>query len=140
MKRPKPSAAAYDLGLTEESRQDYKRRVSLMFAEGCIILGRVNARKLFRAVSAANTLDKSPPPRKRKGSHDPVADRLLLQLWKTGSNGMTKHAFAEMALKNHAVRTGKKVQQHSIAVRSMVRRLDRLLEREAKVRQLGSPS
>jgi hypothetical protein len=137
-------SAADDLGLTQESRDEYKRRLSHMFAEGCAIFGARAAARLFRdqvkAVPkpAHGKRPRALPPRKRKGGHDPEADRLLLLLWKTAGNGMKKHAFAELALKNHAVRTGKKVQQQTIAVRSMVRRLNRILKREAEMRQLGA--
>jgi hypothetical protein len=137
-------SAADDLGLTQESRDEYKRRLSHMFAEGCAIFGASAAGKLFRDQAKAApkpARGKRPPalpPRKRKGGHDPQGDRLLLLLWKTARNGMSKQAFAEMALKNHAVKTGKKVQQQTIAVRSMVRRLNRILKREAEMRQLGA--
>jgi hypothetical protein len=136
--------AAYDLGLTEEARQEYRRRLSQIFAEGCAIFGSKAAAKIFR--EQAKALPKPvrgkrrpvAPPRKRRGPHDPEGDRMLLQLWKTGRNGMTKRAFAKVALKNHAVKIGGKVRgQDKILVDSMVRRLNRVIRREAEVRQLG---
>jgi len=129
-------SAAHDLGLTEESREEYRRRLLMMFAEGCAIFGSAAAATMFRKVAATKRTGRALPPRKRKGGHDPQGDRLLLELW-SFSSGMTKQAFAKMALKNHAVKIGKKVRpQHAIHVRSLVRRLDRLLQ-QAKVRQLG---
>jgi hypothetical protein len=118
-------SAADDLGLTEESRKEYSGRLLMMFAEGCAIFGSAAAATMFRKIAATKRAGKVPPPRKRKGGHDPQGDRMLLELWRF--YGGTKQAFAEMAIKNHAVKTGKKVQPHTIQVRSMVRRLDRLL-------------
>jgi hypothetical protein len=138
-------SAADDLGLTDEAREEYKQRLSLMFAMGCAIFGAKAAAKLFRDQAKASPMpvrgkrQPAPPPRKRKGPHDPEGDRMLLQLWKTARNGMRKRAFAKMALKNHAVKIGGKVRnQDKMEVDSMVRRLNRILEREAKVRQLGT--
>ncbi len=144
MKQRIPSAAD-DLGLTQESRDEYKQRLSWMFAEGCAIFGAKVAAKLFcdqaktTPPMSARGKKRRPPPRKRKGPHDPEGDRYLLQLWNTASNGKTKRAFAQMALKNHAVKMGGKVRrQDKIQVDSMVRRLNRILERAAEVRQLGA--
>ncbi|MGY2906547.1 hypothetical protein [Bradyrhizobium sp. URHC0002] len=141
MKRP--TSGADDLGLTEESREDYRKRVAFLFSEGCAIFGAKAAAKLFRAqakaVPKATQRGKRPPPQKRRGPHDPEGDRYLLQLWNTARNGKTKRAFAKMALKNHAVKIGGKIRrQDKIQVDSMVRRLNRIIERAAKVRQLGA--
>src|SRR5712692_6739945 len=113
MKQRIPSAA-YDLGLTEESRDDYKERLSWMFAFGCAIFGAKAAAKLFRDQAKTTPPTpargkRRPPPRKRKGPHDPEGDRYLLQLWNTARHGKTKRAFAKVALKNHAVKIGGKV-------------------------------
>ena len=62
---------------------------------------------------------------------------MLLQLWKSGRNGMSKRDFARMALKNHAVKIGGKVRpqdkpaQIDIAVNSLVRRLNRAIQNDA---------
>src|SRR5437016_11310807 len=113
-------SAADDLRLTEESREEYKQRLLMMFAEGCAIFGSATAATMFRRIAATKRTGKTQPPRKRKGSHDPEGDRLLLALWNL--YGGKKQAFAEMAIKNHAVKIGKKVRpQHAIHVRSLVR-------------------
>jgi hypothetical protein len=134
-------SAADDLGLTEEGRSDYRRRVRLLFDEGCVMLGPEQASKLFREQARSQRKPgkgkRPPPPRERKGAHDPEGDRLLLQLWKSGRNGMSKRDFARMALKNHAVKIGGKVRpqdkpaQIDIAVNSLVRRLNRAIQNDA---------
>ena len=133
MKQRIPSAAD-DLGLTEEARAEYKRRLSWMFAEGCAIFGARATAKFFRdQAKASQKGPPAPPPRKRKGPHDPEGDRYLLQLWNTTSSGKTKRAFAQMALKNHAVKIGGKVRrQDKMEVDSMVRRLNRILKRASE--------
>jgi hypothetical protein len=131
--KPRPTSAAYDLGLTEEAREDYAQRLVLLFREGCAIFGAAKAARLFRdqARTAPKTLrgKRVLPPRKRKGSHDPATDRLLLMSWKA-FNGSSKQKWAEMALKNHAVKNRGKVREQTISARSLVRRLDRLLKLE----------
>lgn len=139
MKSRIPSAAD-DLGLTAESRVDYGRRVALLFEEGCIILGPEAAAKLFRehARNRSKILKRRKqlaPPRKRKGPHDPIGDRLLLELWTFGSNGMNKRDFARVALKNHAIKINGKIRPLNVAVDSLVRRLNRVIQRANKVRQ-----
>jgi hypothetical protein len=136
------ASAAYDLGLTEESRVDYKRRLAMMFREGCAIFGPAEAVKLFRdqiraAPKKKASGNRSKPPQKRRGGHDPEADRLLLWSWKT-FNGSKKQKWAEMALKNHAVKNRGKVRAQKVSPRSLVRRLDRILMREAEMRQIGT--
>jgi hypothetical protein len=127
------TSAAYDLGLTEEAREDYAQRLALLFREGCAIFGSTKAAKLFRdqARTAPKTVrrERVLPPRKRKGSHDPETDRLLLMSWKT-FNGSSKQRWAEMALKSHAVKNRGKVREQTISARSLVRRLNRLLKLE----------
>jgi hypothetical protein len=134
-------SAADDLGLTKESHQEFKRRLSLMFAQACIMFGAKAASKLFRDQARAKPRSmrgkRSPPPPKRKGPHDPESDLLLLQLWLT-FNGKSKRAFAKMALTNHAVKIGTRVRvQEHILLDSLVRRLNRILKRRAEMRQLG---
>jgi hypothetical protein len=134
-------SAAYDLGLTEEARGDYKRRLTMMFREGCAIFGSTEAVKLFRdqirtAPKKRAAGGRPKPPLKRKGGHDPEADRLLLMSWKT-FNGSSKQKWAEMALKNHAVKNRGRVRAQKVSPRSLVRRLDRILVREAELRQIG---
>ena len=130
--KTRPTSAAYDLGLTEEAREDYAQRLALLFREGCAIFGSAKAAKLFRdqARTAPKTVrgKRVLPPRKRKGSHDPETDRLLLMSWKT-FNGSSKQKWAEMALRSHAENRGK-VREQTISARSLVRRLDRLLKPE----------
>ena len=138
------TSAADDLGLTQESRDEYKQQLSWMFAKGCAIFGAKVAAKLFRDQAKTTPPTpargkRRPPPRKRKGPHDPEGDRFLLQLWNTASKGKGKRSFAQMALKNHAVKMGGNVRrQDKIQVDSMVRRLNRIIRRAAKVRQLGT--
>ena len=71
-------SAADDLGLTEEGRSDYRRRVRLLFDEGCVMLGPEQASKLFREQARSQRKPgkgkRPPPPRKRKGAHDPEGD------------------------------------------------------------------
>jgi hypothetical protein len=143
MKERVPSAAD-DLGLTEEARADYRRRVDFVFREGCIILGPIETAKLFRS-HAKNAPKKrargkhTAPPVKRKGSHDPEADYLLLLSWKT-FNGSSKQKWAEMALTHHAVKNGGRVRAQQIAPRSLVRRLNRILKARRQIgRQKKSP-
>lgn len=123
-------SAADDLGLTPQARAGYLRRLESIFAEGCAIFGQAEAARLFRNHAKAVTRGTRPkPPRKQKGGHDPDGDKLLLQSWKTyGSDDKT--AWARMALKNHAVKHRGKVRGETISARSMVRKLDRLLQRE----------
>jgi hypothetical protein len=67
------------------------------------------------------------PPRKRKGSHNPVDDRLLVQLYKAlriKNPHLTKRAFAAIAQKNYY--------PASIAQNSIIRHLNRLLEKRDK--------
>jgi hypothetical protein len=136
-------SAADDLGLTEEARDDYRRRVEFVFREGCLILGLAETAKLFRRQARTATKKKGgrakrqAPPRKRKGGHDPGADSLLLQSWKT-FNGTSKQRWAEMALTHHAVKNRGKIRAQKISPRSLVRRLDRILKREADLRQIGA--
>lgn len=126
-------SAADDLGLTPAARADYKRRLTALFAEGCAIFGVNAAAKLFRAEarSRPKAVHRAPhrrPPPKRKGSHDPEGDHLLLLSWKTyGSKSKTE--WARMALKNHAAKSRGKVRAQQIDVPSMVRKLNRLLAR-----------
>jgi hypothetical protein len=134
-------SAAHDLGLTEDARADYRRRVEFVFREGCIILGPIETAKLFR--SQAKTAPKKhargkrqAPPQKRKGGHDPEADYLLLLSWKT-FNGSSKQRWAEMALTHHAVKNRGRIRAQKIAPRSLVRGLNRILKREADLRQIG---
>jgi hypothetical protein len=135
-------SAAYDLGLTEEARVDYRARLEYMFREACIIFGPTDAAKLFRD-QARSAPKKQPrgrrhmPPRKRKGGHDLAADYLLLMSWKT-FNGSSKQRWAEMALTNHAVKNRGEIRAQKISARSLVRRLDRILRREAELRQIGA--
>lgn len=134
-------SSADELGLTEEARADYKQRLVLMFREGCLIFGPAKAVKLFRdqiKTAPKKRADgrRPMPPQKRKGGHDPEADRLLLMSWKT-FNGSSKQKWAEMALKNHAVKNRGKVRAQKVSPRSLVRRLDRILVREAELRQIG---
>ncbi|WP_445215672.1 hypothetical protein ACKWRH_24895 [Bradyrhizobium sp. Pa8] len=139
MKRPKPgdtSAAAYDLGLTEEARQDYRQRLSLMFAEACAIFGPDTAASLFRDEIKAGPKrvkrQRPPPPRKSKGPHDPESDRDLVMLWKAGS-WESKRAFAEAALKNQSVKhRGRSRAQDKNLRDSLVRRLNRALQRKSE--------
>ncbi|WP_441268025.1 hypothetical protein AB7G19_20070 [Bradyrhizobium sp. 215_C5_N1_1] len=127
------NSIADDLGLTERSRDAYHQRLAWLFAEGCAIFGADAAAKMFRA--QARTAPKmaprmrTAPPRKRKGSHDPVGDRMLVASWKT-FNGSSKTAWARMALENHALKSKGKVRAQKISPRSLVRRLDRLLNRD----------
>jgi hypothetical protein len=134
------TSAAFDLGLTKESREHYKRRLALMFQEGCAIFGPATAAKLFREHARAAPKEArgrpSSPPRKRRGGHDPEADRLLVGSWNT-SNGLSKLEWAKMALKHHAVKNKGKVREQTISPRSLVRRLDRLLKRKDEMRQIG---
>jgi hypothetical protein len=135
-------SAAFDLGLTAEARVDYKARLEVMFREACIIFGITNAARLFREQARSAPKKKSRgkrtvPPRKRKGGHDPAADYLLLMSWKT-FNGSSKQRWAEMALTNHAVKNRGKIHAQKISARSLVRRLDRILKREAELRQIGA--
>jgi len=135
-------SAAYDLGLTEEARADYRQRLAMMFREGCAIFGSTAAAKLFRdqirtAPKKLANGKRSKPPQKRKGGHDPEADRLLLMSWRT-FNGSSKQKWAQMALENHAVKNRGKVRAQKISPRSLVRRLDRILMREAELRQIGT--
>jgi len=132
----RPRSAADDLGLTEQSKEDYKRRLNLLFQEGCLIFGPSHAAKLFRGQARTAPEERTPrkrvaPPRKRKGGHDPEGDRLLLLSWKT-FNGSSKQKWAEMALNHHAVKTGGKVRKQHVSSRSLVRRLDRLLKAKTK--------
>lgn len=123
-------SAADDLGLTPRARAGYLQRLENLFAEGCAMFGRPHAAKLFRELASASARGQRPvPPRKRKGGHDPVGDKLLLQSWRT-FGGKDKTAWAKMALKNHAVKHRGKVTGQTITPRSMVRKLDRLLQRE----------
>jgi hypothetical protein len=144
-------SAAFDLGLTAESRAEYLERLDLMFREACIMFGPTESARLFRA--RAKTAPKpvrgkraSPPPRKQKGAHDPIADKMLVQLWMNGS-WRDKHDFARSALKNHSASirkrvvgkvTGKNLDQDEREVKSLIRRLDRALQRRPlSVRQIG---
>jgi hypothetical protein len=132
-------SAADDLGLTERARSGYRERLARLFAEGCAIFGPATAAKLFRErarTAPKEVRGKRAPPRKRKGGHDPEADRLLVMSWKT-SNGLSKQKWAEMALKNHAVKSKGKVRGQRISPRSLIRRLDRLLKQQAELRQMG---
>jgi hypothetical protein len=143
-------SAAFDLGLTPEARAAYHDRLDYMFREACIMFGPAEAARLFRA--QAKTAPKpargkrTAPPQKRKGSHDPETDKYLVQLWLTGS-WEGKHDFARRALKNHSVTirkkivgkvTGKNSDQDEREVKSLIRRLDRALQRRAaSLRQIG---
>jgi len=135
------TSAAFDLGLTEGARVDYRRRLETLFREGCLIFGPTAAVKLFRdqirtAPKKRTGGGRPKPPLKRKGGHDPETDRLLLMSWKT-FNGSSKQKWAEMALKNHAVKNRGRVRAQKVSPRSLVRRLDRILVREAELRQIG---
>jgi hypothetical protein len=144
-------SAAYDLGLTEEARADYRRRVEFMFREGCIIFGPTETARLFRSQAKAapkeyaRVVKRHPPPRKRKGPHDPESDKFLVQLWMAG-HWQSKHAFARQALKNQSVKIRKKIvgkvvgknrEQDEREVKSIIRRLDRALQRRAALGQIG---
>ncbi|WP_038968033.1 hypothetical protein [Bradyrhizobium diazoefficiens] len=148
MKSPDASAAS-DLGLTEEAREDFRRRLELLFREGCAIFGPAKAAKLFREQARAapkeRRLAKAMPPRKRKGPHDPESDKYLVQLWMAG-HWKSKHDFARKALKNQSVKIRKKIvgkvvgknrDQDEREVKSIIRRLDRALQRRAALRQIG---
>lgn len=72
------------------------------------------------------------PPRKRKGPHNPVDDRLLVQLFKAlkiENPHLTKREFATIAMKNYY--PGKKVTDPetpaNITRDGIVRHLNRLL-------------
>jgi len=113
-----------------------------MFREACIIFGPTGAAKLFRdqarlAPKRQPRGKRQMPPRKRKGGHDPAADGLLLMSWKT-FNGSSKQRWAEMALTNHAVKNRGKIRAQQISPRSLVRRLDRIIKRDAELRQIGA--
>jgi hypothetical protein len=143
-------SAADDLGLTETARSAYHERLARLFAEGCAIFGPAKAAKLFR--EQARTAPKeiicgkrAAPPRKRKGPHDPETDKYLVQLWMTGS-WQSKHEFARQALKNHSVKirkavvgkvVGKNSDQDEKEVKSLIRRLNRALQRRSALRQIG---
>jgi hypothetical protein len=136
---PPPTDAAFDLGLTEEARENFRQRLTLLFREGCAIFGAAKAAKLFREQARKAPKEvrrKVAPPRKRMGGHDPEGDALLLSSWKAGS-WKSKIAFAEAALKHHAVKNRGKVQAQAIEPKSLVRRLNRLLKRQAGMRQIG---
>lgn len=125
--------AADDLGLTPAARENYKRRVAALFAEGCAMLGVEAAAKLFRAEARAQprTRKKSSrpaPPRKQKGPHDPAGDRLLLQSWMSFESP-DKTAWARAALKNHAAKNRGNVRAQRITPASLVRKLNRILQR-----------
>jgi hypothetical protein len=144
-------SADYDLGLTEEARADYRQRLDLMFKEACAIFGPADAAKLFlaKAKTAPKRIrgKRSAPPLKRKGPHDPETDRFLVQLWLSGS-WQDKHEFARRALKNHSVKirkrvvgkvVGKNAEQDEREVKSLIRRLDRALQRRSvELRQIGA--
>lgn len=148
--KPPPAAAAFDLGLTEEAREDFRQRLTLLFREGCAIFGAAKAAKLFREQARAapkelRRLAKAMPPRKRKGPHDPESDKYLVQLWMAG-HWQSKHDFARQALKNQSVKIRKKIvgkvvgknrDQDEREVKSIIRRLDRALQRRSALRQIG---
>ncbi|MCC8964891.1 hypothetical protein H8A95_21895 [Bradyrhizobium sp. Pear76] len=128
--------AADDLGLTPAARAEYKRRLSALFAEGCVIFGKNEAARLFRATSrgrppAPESRPRRPPPRKQPGAHDPEGDRLLFQSWKSfGSSNKTE--WARAALKHHAAKNRGKVRAQSITPASLVRKLNRILKNRSK--------
>jgi hypothetical protein len=100
-----------------------------LFAEGCAIFGVPTAAKLFRDQASSRKSARPAPPRKRKGAHDPMADRDLVDLWRYGGF-KSKRDFARAALKNHARKIRGKVRnQENLAVDSLVRRLNRALSR-----------
>ncbi|MCS3895797.1 hypothetical protein M2171_004930 [Bradyrhizobium japonicum USDA 38] len=147
--RPPRNAAAFDLGLTEEAREHFRERLALLFREGCAIFGAAKASKLFREQARAAPKEihraKTKPPQKRKGPHDPESDKYLVQLWMTGHWG-SKHDFARKALKHQSVKIrnkivgkviGKNRDQDEREVKSIIRRLDRALQRRAALRQIG---
>jgi hypothetical protein len=143
-------SAAYDLGLTAEARADYRLRLEFMFREGCAIFGPTEVAKLFR--DHARTAPKKQargkrlaPPRKPKGPHDPEGDKYLVQLWMAG-HWESKHAYARQALKNHSVKirgkivgkvVGKNRDHDEKEVKTIIRRLDRALQRRSALRQFG---
>lgn len=146
---PAETGAAFDLGLTEKARDHFKRRLMLLFREGCAIFGPAAAAKLFREQAREGPKElrfaKTMPPRKRKGPHDPESDKYLVQLWMAG-HWESKHHFARHALKNQSVKVRKKIvgkvigknrDQDEREVKSIIRRLDRAIQRRSALRQIG---
>jgi hypothetical protein len=70
------------------------------------------------------------PPRKQKGPHNPVDDRLLLELWiacRIERPTLTKEEFARIAQKNYYQKGLSPEKAATIETRSIVRHLNRLL-------------
>ncbi|TYO64636.1 hypothetical protein FXV83_20785 [Bradyrhizobium hipponense] len=147
--KPPGAGAAFDLGLTEEAREHFRERLVFLFREGCAIFGPAKAAKLFREQARAAPKElrraKSDAASKRKGPHDPESDKYLVQLWLAG-HWQSKSDFARHALKNQSVKirkrivgkvVGKNRDQDEREVKSIIRRLDRALQRQPAVRQIG---
>ena len=126
------SAAARDLGIIAPSPTEvalsleaFELEVCRLLILGCASHGRSETLQVFAKILTAGRKAfpsrsrprlKHAPPQKRLGAHNPVDDRLLVQLWKV--TGGSKEEFARMACKNHPT---------VISPRSLVRKLNRLL-------------